>query len=97
MNYSAKIRELQALGIDHASAERYATNALNLETFGLVVTFSVCDDTFEPDGETPLAWAQVDAPILDRLAVYQGPARDLGTFEHGLGWGVKLAERLNNC
>jgi len=93
MNLSAKIRELQAMGIDRDHAESYAGDALNLETFGLVVTFSVESDAREPDGVTPLAWAQVDAPVLDRLAIYQGPARNLGIFVQGLGWGALVSAK----
>lgn len=52
------------------------------------------EDQTEPDG-TSLLWAQVEVSrpgTYQATILFQGPARDLAAFAHGLRWGVTLAK-----
>lgn len=82
---------------DKTPEEIYALEASNAKHFGLALFFSdeseICGFEDAPDsygcrpGRIPVYFAQLDAPEINRVAIFQGPARDLGTFLRGFGWG----------
>jgi hypothetical protein len=64
----------------------YALEIDNAKYFGLRIRFSNETETVgtEEDG-SPTYFAQIDGK--NRLAIFQGPARDLQTWLSGYQWG----------
>lgn len=77
-------------GMSADLADRCSGAAANLAPLGVTVTFSSDEDVLghEPD-ESVRWWAQADHP--ERVAIFQGPVRDLHMWTAGLGWGLWVA------